>query len=66
MERETKQEKKQDDRPPVVRVQAKNGIAYYPKFKKGTNGEWELLDKSFSQMPVAQPTSEKQPVRKVE
>ena len=35
------------DQQPIVRIDAGNGRAYYPRFIKNTKGEWELNDKSF-------------------
>lgn len=39
-----------DDLPPILRIDAGNGRAYYPRFHKNTDGEWELNDKSFRKM----------------
>lgn len=30
---------------PMVRIDVGNGRAYYPRFHKNTQGEWELNDK---------------------
>ena len=39
-----------DDLPPILRVESESGIAYYPRFHKNAEGEWELNDKSFSNL----------------
>ena len=39
-----------DDLPPILRVESESGIAYYPRFHKNAEGEWELNDKSFRKM----------------
>jgi hypothetical protein len=39
-----------DDMQPILRVEIPDGSAYYPKFEKNTDGEWELKDKSFQKM----------------
>lgn len=32
---------------PTLRLETPDGIAWYPRFVKNTQGEWELKDKSF-------------------
>lgn len=36
-----------DNMQPLLRVEMGNEMAYYPQFKKNTNGEWEPTDPSF-------------------
>lgn len=38
------------DMPPILRIDAGNGRAYYPKFHKNKQGEWELNDPSFREI----------------
>ena len=38
------------DMPPILRIDAGNGRAYYPRYHKNTKGDWELNDKSFQKM----------------
>jgi len=52
-----------DKEQPIVRVETSDGRAYYPRFKKNTEEEWELKDKSFRKMLRPHTTSEK-PVKK--
>lgn len=48
-----------DDLPPILRVESKSGIAYYPRFHKNTEGAWELNDKSFRKMLKPHTVTEK-------
>ena len=41
---------KDKEMPPIIRVEGANGIAYYPKYIKNAQGEWELKDKTFQKM----------------
>lgn len=35
---------------PIVRVETKSGMIYYPKFEKDTEGKWRPVDLSFQKM----------------
>jgi hypothetical protein len=48
-----------NDPPPTLRVESKSGAAYYPRYHKNTEGEWELNDKSFRNLLKPHLTSEK-------
>ncbi len=41
------------DQPPILRVEMPDGSAYYPRFKKDTNGNWYLLDAEYWQKMIA-------------
>lgn len=41
------------DQPPILRVEMSDGSAYYPRFTKNTNGEWELPDVEYWQKMIA-------------
>jgi hypothetical protein len=47
------------DLPPILRVESKSGIAYYPRFHKNTEGAWELNNKSFLNLLKPHIVSEK-------
>jgi hypothetical protein len=39
-----------DDMQPLLRIDAGNGMAFYPRYHKNAKGDWELNDKSFQKM----------------
>ena len=39
-----------DNEQPLVRLKGPDGMAFYPRYHKNTEGEWELNDKSFSNL----------------
>ena len=49
---------------PITRIDAGNGRAYYPRYHKNKEGEWELNDKSFQKMferhSVLEPNAKKE------
>ena len=53
------EENDKNDLPPILRIDAGNGMAYYPRFVKNTEGEWELNDKSFRKMLKPNTVTEK-------
>ena len=52
-----------DNEQPLVRVKGPDGMAFYPRYHKNTEGEWELNDKSFRKLLRPNLVSEK-PVTK--